>query len=129
MAENTDALSGLTVLIIEDEFLIAADVQHIVEVAGAGRTLLASSTAGAHRFLDGDESVDICILDLKLGSEDGFPLAHELRNRGIPFVVATGLEGNLDLADTVIVQKPYDARAVVEALVAALAAKKTLGTT
>ncbi len=112
-------LSGLTVLIIEDEFLIAADVQRIVEDAGATHVLLASSTATARGFLGADRPIDIAILDLKLGSEDGFPLADDLRKRRIPFVVATGLDKGADLRDVVVVQKPYDDRQVLEALLAA----------
>lgn len=120
MAARDMVLSGLTVLIIEDEFLIAADVQRIVEDAGAVRVLLASSTAAARAFLDGNSPIDIGILDLMLGGEDGFPLAQKFRDRQIPFVVATGLDRSLDLPDVVVVQKPYDDRAVIEALLKAL---------
>ena len=123
MAAENAALSGLTVLIIEDEFLIAADVQHIVEEAGAAVALLASSISSARQLLAGEQPIDVCILDLKLGSEDGFPLAQEFRESGMPFVVATGLEGDLELPGVVVVQKPYDAAQVVDALLRALAAR------
>ncbi len=119
MVVKDAALSGLTVLIVEDEFLIAVDVQRIVEDAGATGVLLASSTTAARGFLHGDLPIDIAILDLKLGSGDGLPLAREFRDRRIPFVVATGLSGDLDLSDAVVVQKPYDDRALVEALLKA----------
>lgn len=107
-------------LIIEDEFLIAADVQRIVEDAGAAAVLLASSTAAARARLAEEQAIDIGILDLKLGSEDGLPLAQDLRDRGIPFVVATGLDRAIDLPGVAVVQKPYNDREVVEALVQAL---------
>ena len=120
MVTRETALSGLTVLIVEDEFLIAADVQRIVEDAGAAGVLLASSTAAAREFLDSGRPIDIGILDLKLGSEDGLPLAHEFRDRRIPFVVATGLDRSLcGLSDVVVIQKPYDDEEVVEALLRA----------
>ena len=120
MTANDAALSGLTVLIIEDEFLIAADVQRVVEDAGATAVLLAGSTAAAREIFDsGQHRIDIGILDLKLGGEDGLPLAREFRDRGIPFVVATGLDRNIDLPDVVVVQKPYNDRDVVEALLQA----------
>ena len=122
MAANDAVLSGVTVLIIEDEFLIAADLQRIVEGAGAGPVLLASSTAAAHGFLDGDRPIDLGILDLKLGSEDGIPLARELRDRGIPFIVVTGLDHTIDFPDVDVVQKPYADREIAEALVKARAA-------
>jgi DNA-binding response OmpR family regulator len=120
MAAKDGALSGLTVLIIEDEFLIAADVQRIVEDAGAARVLLASSTAAARGFLTGNRPIDLGILDLKLGSEDGLPLAQEFRDRRIPFVVATGLDRRMDcLSDLLVIQKPYNDREVVGALLKA----------
>ncbi len=119
MAINETALSGLTVLIIEDEFLIAADVQRIVEDAGAAAVLLASSAAAVRAFLDGDRPIDIALLDLKLGSEDGAPLAHEMRSRGIPFVVATALDVAIDLPDVIVVRKPYADNEVIQALVRA----------
>ncbi len=119
MANNDTVLSGLTVLIIEDEFLIAADVQRIVEEAGASQVLLASSLATARRFLADGLPIDIAILDLKLGSEDGLPLAQEFRSREIPFVVATGFDGRFGLADLVVVHKPYNDGEVVEALLKA----------
>lgn len=124
MDAKDTVLSGLTVLIIEDEFLIAADIQRIVEDHGAAGALLASSTAAARGFLDGGQTIDIGILDLRLGDEDGLPLARELRDRGIPFVVATGLERSIGLADVVVVQKPYNDREVVDALLKARAASR-----
>jgi CheY-like chemotaxis protein len=119
MANGKTALSGLTVLVIEDEFLIAADVQRIVEDAGAGTVLLASSAAAVRALLDGSQPIDIALLDLRLGSEDGAPLAHELRARAIPFVVATGLDLAIDLPDVIVVRKPYADSEVVQALVSA----------
>ena len=124
MVAKDGALSGLTVLIVEDEFLIAADAQRIVEDAGATRVLLASSTAAARGFLNDSHSIDVGILDLKLGSEDGLPLAQEFHYRRIPFVVATGFSGDFDQSVGAVVQKPYNDREVVEALMKALEAAK-----
>ncbi len=120
MAHDDLTLPSLTVLIIEDEFLIAADVERIVQDAGAAGVLLASSVATARAFLDGGRPIDLAILDLKLGGEDGLPLAQELRDRRIPFVVATGLDSNAALPDAIVVHKPYNDRDVVQALVKAL---------
>jgi DNA-binding response OmpR family regulator len=123
MVDET-ALSGLTVLIIEDEFLIAADVQRIVEDAGAARTLLAGTTAAVRGFLAGELPIDIAILDLKLGAEDGLPLAQELRAARIPFVIVTGMDETDGLPDVVVVQKPFGDGQVVEALVKARSCQK-----
>jgi CheY-like chemotaxis protein len=110
------ALDGLTVLVIEDEYLIASDVQRMVEDAGAAQVLLAGSTATALACLADPHQIDVCILDLKLGDEDGRPLAQELLTRGIPFVVATGMGIEADLPGVPIVHKPYTDTQVVDAL-------------
>ena len=127
MIVRNDVLTGLTVLIVEDEYLIATDLQRVVEDAGAERVLLARSTASAVGFLHASHRIDACILDLKLGDEDGRPLAQELLKRGIPFVVATGMgvDVDLDLADLVMVQKPYSDAQVVEALNLARRSRET----
>ena len=109
-------LAGLTVLVIEDEYLIASDVQRIAEDAGAEQVLLAGSTAAALACLADAPQIDVCILDLKLGDEDGRPLAQELLKRGIPFVVATGMGIDPDLPGVPIVHKPYTDTPVVDAL-------------
>ncbi len=109
-------LDGLTILIIEDEYLIASDVQRIVEDAGAAQVLLAGSTVTALTHLQSPCRVDVCILDLKLGDEDGRPLAQELLKRGVPFVVATGMDVTADLPGILVVQKPYTDIQVVDAL-------------
>lgn len=120
MVDKT-ALSDLTVLVIEDEFLIAADMQRIVEDAGASCVLLAGSRATAREHINGDRRIDIAILDLKLGEEDGLPLAQDLRDRRIPFVIATGMDPIAGPRDVAILQKPFGDDQVVEALLKARA--------
>ena len=118
MAESKP-LEGLTVLIVEDEFLIAMDAQRIVEDAGASQTILANSIVEARRALAGSGRIDVCMLDLKLRAEDGLGLVADLRERGIAIVIATGFAGTAQIGDAQIVRKPYHDAEVVNALVAA----------
>jgi DNA-binding response OmpR family regulator len=62
----------------------------------------------------------VAVLDVNLGRETSFEIAHALRRRKIPFVFATGYDEDEvlpeSLAGTPLVAKPYD----VEGLSAAL---------
>jgi DNA-binding NtrC family response regulator len=112
------ALSGLTILVVEDEFLIATDVQRVVEDAGAHGTILANSIAGVRNILASGKHIDACILDLRLGSEDGSLLAEEFEIRGIPVVVASGFDTGR--VGVVTVQKPYRDAELIEGLLKVL---------
>lgn len=121
-------LAGLSILIVEDEFLIAAEIQHVVQAAGAGNARLVNSIADARRSLDVDEIPDLVVLDLVLGREHGSVLVQELQERRIPFVIASGfslgsepflqMKGAIDRE--VVVAKPFTEPELIEAMVAAL---------
>jgi DNA-binding response OmpR family regulator len=100
-------LSGISVLIIEDEFLIAAEAQRIVEDAGANNVVLANSIAAVRRLLASGMRFHVGILDLKLGHEDATPLIEDLRAGGIPFLVASGFDARLEIEGLLLLQKPY----------------------
>jgi DNA-binding NtrC family response regulator len=99
-------LDGLTVLVVEDEFLIALDAQRVIEDAGAGTVLLANSTGDVRKLLADGSRIDASILDLKLGEEDATPLMEEFARRNIPFLVTTGLDASVP-AGVPILPKPY----------------------
>jgi DNA-binding NtrC family response regulator len=99
-------LDGLTVLVVEDEFLIALDAQRVLEDAGAGTVLLANSTGDVRKLLADGPRIDASILDLKLGEEDATSLMEEFARRNIPFLVTTGLDASVP-AGVPILPKPY----------------------
>ncbi len=123
MVGQGGALTGACVLIVEDEFLIAVDVQRIVEDAGAATVLLANSLSEARGHMARPAPIDVCILDLKLGAEDGMALVEQLQARNIPFVIASGLGGK-NVADIPLVPKPYRDESVIDALTAVWARAK-----
>ena len=127
---DADPLSGLSVLIVEDEFLIAAEAQQIVEHAGAATVNLANSVAAARTALANDPGPDVVILDLNLGlGEDGSVLVEELARRRVPFVIASGFQVKLDpvephhaaMARGTLLTKPYGEADLIEAVVTAIA--------
>jgi len=111
-------LHAMTILIVEDEFLIALEAQRIVEDAGAS-AILASTLMQARAHLASAARIDATLLDLRLGREDALPLARELHARGAPVVIASGFDPGIGLSGVPIVAKPYRDRDLVAALLAA----------
>lgn len=108
-------LAGATVLVVEDEYLIALEAQRMVEEAGAAEVLLANSIAEVRKLLADGPQIDAAVLDLKLGQEDASPLIAEFRERGVPMVVATGFEtGAPDGVSRL--SKPYREVELIDAL-------------
>lgn len=89
MAEKAE-LAGAFVLLVEDEYLVALDLQIEIERSGAtvigpvGRVSEALDLAGRTTPLDA------AVLDVNLHGETVFPVADVLAERGIPYVFATG---------------------------------------
>lgn len=81
------------VMIVEDEMLVALDLQESVKALGYevvgpyGRLAEAIEGAAAQR-------IDFAILDLNLNGEMTFDLAEQLEKRGVPIVFTTGYESD-----------------------------------
>lgn len=100
-------ISGKRILVVEDEFIVAAMVCDVLEGAGA------EPVGPVGRVEDGlkiiaDQAIDAAILDWNLHGESGVPLAEALRARGIPFLIATGY-GAVEAAfsEQPVLGKPY----------------------
>ena len=86
------ALRGRRILVVEDEYMMADDLQYDLEKVGAEVISPVPSVADALRLLATQEAIDGAILDVNLRGEKAYPVADVLRERGIPFVLATGYE-------------------------------------
>lgn len=82
-------LLGRRVLIVEDEALVAIDLQFAFEDAGAEVLGPAMSLADA-LALAADGQIDCALLDVDIAGHDVYPVAHLLQRRGIPFIFHTG---------------------------------------
>jgi CheY-like chemotaxis protein len=78
-----------SVLIVEDEALIAMDLQTLLEEAGYRVIGPANSTAAAFALLDTDQP-DIALLDVNLGRSDVFVVANTLAARKTKLIFLTG---------------------------------------
>ena len=118
-------LSGTTVLIVEDELLIALDIQVALEDAGA-KTLVVGSVREGLALIDGLDGVpDAAVLDVRLGAEEVFPVADVLATKEVPIVFHSGHARAIDLAKhyprASVLPKP----APPERLIAEVAAMRT----
>ncbi len=115
------SLNGRHCLVLNDEFLIALDIQRLLEASGAvvARFGTAAAAVGA---LSRGVQFDIAVLDIKTGEapHDSMAVASALRSHGTPFVFLGDLNVDDAQAQTFprapVVEKPYQ----VETLVAAL---------
>lgn len=81
-----------TVLVVEDEWLIAAMTIGILEDEGYSIIGPASSVAQGLDLI-GTQRIDAALLDVNLGSEPSFPLADALIEHGTPVTLLTGYQG------------------------------------
>ena len=64
--ETVDA-EGKRCFVLDDEFLIALDIQQILERAGAAHVASVASAAEAIALLGREPKFDVAVLDVKLG--------------------------------------------------------------
>jgi len=121
---STSALAGRTVLVVEDQLVIALDVEAILAAAGAGSVATAATPDEALRLL-ASAAPEICVLDVNLGGDTSLPVADELVRRAIPFVFATGYNDRAVIPERLshvpVVRKPYSADGLMAAIDLALA--------
>lgn len=86
---NEQAHHG-TVLIVEDDYLIASTMSAALELADWQVLGPFPSVATALRALDDGHAAAIAVLDINLGGERAFPLIDRLTQSGVPIVLTTG---------------------------------------
>ena len=123
---NSTSLAGRSILIVEDEALIALDVADAFERAGAHVTT--ASTYRAAVALVEQDGLSAAILDHALESEDSSRLRERLKERDVPFVIYTGFDKVREIGhDGVVVSKPANP-AVLVATVEGLLQGRSSGT-
>ena len=106
----------LRILLVEDDSVIRATTAEILQELGHAVTQACGSTQ-AMAVLDA-EAVDVLMVDAGLAGASGTTLATQARARqpSVGIVFATGQDVNVDVDGAVVLAKPYDARAVIDAL-------------
>ena len=114
--------SGRSILIVEDEPLIAMMLEDFLDSLGHKVRGTCDTVQCA---LDEVEKggFDLAILDVNLKGENVWPVATRLREMKVPFVIATG--GHVDppppeFNDAPVIEKPYTVDRVTPAIEAAV---------
>ncbi|MFN4282700.1 MAG: response regulator [Alphaproteobacteria bacterium] len=112
------SLEGLNILIVEDEAAVSFLVEDMLQDLGCTAVWHASSVREALDIV-AQHRPDAAVLDVNLRDELAYPVAERLDAMEVPFIFATGYGRRGIPADWLIkpvVQKPFDAEALREAL-------------
>ena len=116
------SLQGLRALVVEDHFLLAADIADALEDAGAV-VVGPAPNLDQGLALATAERLDAAILDIDLGGAFSYPVAETLRHRGIPFVFATAFTADQlpeEFRAAPRIEKPFSPRQLIAAVRAIL---------
>ncbi len=121
-ADRGKKLLGSRVLIVEDEALVAIELQLAFEDAGAEVLGPAMSLTAALTMAEHAAQIDCALLDVDLAGRDVYPVARILRRRGIPFIFHTGhgshlIHGEMFPGSTTCL-KPTSSETLIELLAA-----------
>jgi CheY-like chemotaxis protein len=117
------SLRGKRILVIEDEPLVALEIEAVIRDAGGVVIGPAANLALARRLID-EERFDAALLDANLGGEPVDALAAALTRKGVRFAFATGYGRTalpLSFRAAPLIGKPFDAGQLVEAVARLLA--------
>lgn len=109
-----DPLRGLRILVVEDEYLVATDMERVLSGLGAEVVGPVGHLGDAQR-LGRQEPLHGAILDVDLAGEAVYPLAEELARRKVPMILATGIDVSgvpREYECLPNLQKPFDDRSL-----------------
>jgi DNA-binding response OmpR family regulator len=109
-------LSKHRILVVEDEALIAFELEEIIKDAGGVVVGPFATIDEALRLIE-NENISAAILDMQLWEDTSPPLARRLADKNIPFLFYTAHSDKIDLWVTVeIIKKPATSATLVSAL-------------
>ena len=117
--QRTKPLMGARILVVEDEYYLAADLSRALADAGAEVVgpIGSLSEAQAKVSLGG---FDCAVVDMNLHGSVAHKVAEELAERGVPFLVATGYD-RASLPESLMhaprVEKPFAPAEVIDRLI------------
>jgi len=117
---------GKRCLVLDDEFLIALDIQQTLELAGAAHVACVATASEALALLRASPDFDLAVLDVKLSGSDrnSLGVAALLSAKRMPFVFLTGMRVDdvhaRQFPKVPVIEKPYDAATLLDAVRRAL---------
>ncbi len=116
----TQPLAGQRCLVLDDDLLIALDIEQVLQGAGASEVTCVATLADALAAVRDEPPFAVAVIDIDLGAEDSMTIAAALQERGVPFVFLTGLNDDdprvRQYPQAPVVEKPYQ----IDQLLAAL---------
>ena len=111
-------LRGLRVLVVEDQYYLAADICEWLREAGAQLVGPASNARTACELIEA-EPFDAAVVDINLGMGPTFAVAQKLAENKVPFLFATGYDQSIipaEYRDRPRIEKPFKGPDVVGAV-------------
>ncbi len=116
-------MKGLKIFVVEDESLVAMQLEDMLFDLGCEVVGLAMRLNGAHEMIDSGVEVDVAILDVNVCGEKVYPVAERFRSAGVPIVFATGY-GRSGIEEEwqacPVLQKPYTEQQIETSIGSAL---------
>jgi light-regulated signal transduction histidine kinase (bacteriophytochrome) len=104
-------LEGITVLLVEDNMLIALEAEEMLIDLGAKLVVSASTLKAAEGAISAHE-FGFAMLDISIGRSRSFDFARRLGTTGMPYIFASGYGDQValdsDHSASIIIQKPYE---------------------
>jgi DNA-binding response OmpR family regulator len=114
-AVQSSQLAPRTILVVEDEPLVALEIVDTLTARGA-HVVSATRVADAIKSIDQNQ-ISAAVLDIKLGNTDCAAICLYLRERGIPFLFHTAYSATLDGFNSVpMIPKPSSPQAISDAV-------------
>src|SRR5947209_4038914 len=95
MGADFNTLSGRKLLVLEDDYLIAADLAASLAEVGAIILGPVGSIEEALQLVQAADRIDAGVLDVNVNGKRSYAVADALRSSGVPFVFVTGYGGEM----------------------------------
>jgi len=118
------SLAGRRIFVVEDEYFLADDIGKAFRALGAEIAGPAGHLDDALKILNDGSVLDAAVLDVNIRSEMIFPIARELKLRGVPFLFTTGYDKitlGPEFQDVPLLEKPIDLPAMARKLAGLIA--------
>ncbi len=112
---NADAVRDKRIIIVEDSVLLALELEAGLVEAGAKVVGVAADVEEALKLAE--TPFDVAVLDANLNGAPITPVAERLRQRGVPFIFATGYGDAVPAPegfDAPVVRKPYNVAQIAD---------------
>ncbi|MBN9032389.1 MAG: response regulator [Rhizobiales bacterium 63-7] len=113
------SLKNCRVLVVEDEYILAQELEIELQDAGAIVVGPVADLADAVALIQADDGIDAAILDANLGGNMVFPAAELLIEREVPIVFTTGYDASAipsRFSKVARCDKPVSMKKIIEAI-------------